>query len=172
MVSTERNPTGANTTLRTKIDQLKFIDAYANALFASPRVIRAEKMTRVSSSNPNGRMSYSPCPLDGIATRPESSIARIDYYALDKKVGFFLRVSLESYLSVMWGTESLRPHFPRLKKWTHYMEENSDTIALVEGSFRLNSVSSMLVLAMLRYSPDEPERERYSVLSSIFHSLK
>ncbi|TEB19634.1 hypothetical protein FA13DRAFT_1742429 [Coprinellus micaceus] len=80
----ERNPTGATTTLRTKLDQLKFIDAYANAFFASPRVIRAEKMTRVSSSNPDGRMSYSPCPLDGIATRPESSIARIDYYARQK----------------------------------------------------------------------------------------
>jgi hypothetical protein len=122
-------------------------------------------MVEASSIESGGSMTHTPNPA-GPSPHPESSIARLDYYATATRIGFSPRISLKSYLSVIGISESMKPYLSRFKRWIQCMEENRDSTLLVEVAFKLSDVNSALILAILRYSADVPSGKRYTILTN------
>ncbi|TEB23980.1 hypothetical protein FA13DRAFT_1392800 [Coprinellus micaceus] len=161
--------------LHRKCDVLSILLGYANSSLPSPTDLRSVEPSIIDYS------SMGPPKSPRLRFKPTSSLAIFNYffdpYAIDKDTAVIEvheRMGLQSHFNpyAWWADEDeCAPWLPRYQKFIDEVEQNGDTMVLIEGRFRVYKDLVLLAFALMKYAVDAGEGHKYQVVCSIFRTF-
>ncbi|KAJ3550060.1 hypothetical protein NMY22_g657 [Coprinellus aureogranulatus] len=152
--------------LHRRADTLCILEKVANSACPSPADLSKVERTVDYYDKPGPSNSNPPL----LRFKPTSAVLMLDYHvSRPDKALVHRQMPLESYFSPhVWGRQHMAPALPRYQRFIDEMEENQDTTILVAGRFRINEMRALIALALMRYSADAEEGQKYTVAWSTF----